>query len=99
MLNVVNGDGIAGKQGINVAFANDFAEGVDASGVNDYGSGDEDNPPFFTGFDAFHHFRNADDGSLSAAFRRNIVRHKCEAMTIAFFEFGLNFNAVNAADN
>src|SRR5262245_8587980 len=90
------GKGVAGEHDVDVAAAYQFLKMGAAAGVHNHRSSHDGDAPT-RGFDFLHHRRDAGNADFDAPFRRDFVRHECEAMTIAFLELGNDANAVHAA--
>lgn len=95
---VMNGEGVAGEHGVDPAVADEFGQGLDASGVNDDGACDEDDLLAFLA-DGLHEGGGLADGLIDLAFRADFVAHEGEAEAVAFLGFGDDADAAHAVDD
>ncbi len=98
LLDVVDGEGVAGQQHIHETAADQIAEVRSAAGVHDDRSGD-DGDLFAGRFGFAHHRRNPRHAGLDAALGRDLVGHEREAKPVARLEFRHDLDAANATDD
>jgi hypothetical protein len=97
-LDVVNSEGVAGEDRVDVSAANQLREVLHATRVYDDWPGDDGNSAAaFLYF--LHHRRDSRHASLHAAFRRDVVAHERKAEAIAFPEFRRHTNPFVSADD
>ncbi len=98
LLGVVDGQGVAREQGVNVAAADELDEVAGSAGVDDNRPSHE-NDALAARLGLTDHRGDARDAHLDSSFRRHLVRHEGKIAALAIAELRRHAQAVEAADH